>query len=230
MCAPMRRVALTLTVVLAAAAPAHAEEVSDEASTTVPARVKSATWIRAEPEAGARRVAKLRTRTYHRSGEIVIVLSRSESGDWSQVRYPGLGNRVGWVPSRVLDTTKRVRTWLVIDRKTKRLTLWERGKRRMVAPVGVGAPGSPTPAGAFYVREVLWTPNPGGSYGPVAFGLSAYSRHRTNWAGGGQVGVHGTNRPGLIPGRISNGCVRMRNRDIRRLERLMPVGTPVEIR
>src|SRR5829696_2360836 len=34
----------------------------------------------------------------------------------------------------------------------------------------------------------------------------------------------------LIPGRISHGCVRLRNEDIVRLSRLMPVGTPVTIR
>jgi hypothetical protein len=32
------------------------------------------------------------------------------------------------------------------------------------------------------------------------------------------------------PGRVSHGCVRLRNEDIVRLSRLMPVGTPVTIR
>ena len=54
-------------------------------------------------------------------------------------------------------------------------------------------------------------------YGDLAFGLSVYSRYRSDWPGGGQVGVHGTNEPGLIPGHISNGCTRSRNADIRRL-------------
>ena len=43
------------------------------------------------------------------------------------------------------------------------------------------------------------------------------------------VGIHGTNEPQVVPGRVSHGCVRMRNRDILRLGRLMPVGTPVLI-
>jgi lipoprotein-anchoring transpeptidase ErfK/SrfK len=227
----MRRAALSLAVVLAAAAaPAHAEEVSDEASITVPAEVRSATWIREKPASDARRVAKLRTRTYHGSREVVIVLSRTDSGDWSEVRYPGLGNRVGWVPSRVLETEPKIKTWLVIERKRLRLTLWKAGERIATARIGVGASGSPTPAGSFYIRELIWSSNPGGSYGPLAFGLSAYSPQRKTWMGGGQIGLHGTNRPGLIPGRVSNGCIRVRNRDVRRLERLMPVGTPVEIR
>jgi lipoprotein-anchoring transpeptidase ErfK/SrfK len=66
--------------------------------------------------------------------------------------------------------------------------------------------------------------------GVLAFGLSAYSRYRTDWPGGGQVGLHGTNEPELVPGHISNGCIRLRNRDVRRLDRLMSVGTPILIR
>jgi lipoprotein-anchoring transpeptidase ErfK/SrfK len=67
-------------------------------------------------------------------------------------------------------------------------------------------------------------------YGPVAFGTSARSSVLTDWPAGGFVGIHGTDRPDLIPGRVSHGCIRMQNRDIMRLARLMPVGTPLTIR
>ena len=66
-------------------------------------------------------------------------------------------------------------------------------------------------------------------YGPLAFGTSAYSV-LSDWPGGGVIGIHGTDQPGLLPGRPSHGCVRVRNADIRRLARLMPVGTPLTIR
>jgi lipoprotein-anchoring transpeptidase ErfK/SrfK len=52
----------------------------------------------------------------------------------------------------------------------------------------------------------------------------------TDWPAGGFVGIHGTNRPELLPGRVSHGCIRMRNQDILRLARLLPVGTPLTIR
>jgi lipoprotein-anchoring transpeptidase ErfK/SrfK len=65
-------------------------------------------------------------------------------------------------------------------------------------------------------------------YGPIAFGTSAYSR-LSDWPGGGVIGIHGTDQPGLIPGRVSHGCVRVPNRAIRRLARLVGVGTPVLI-
>jgi lipoprotein-anchoring transpeptidase ErfK/SrfK len=41
--------------------------------------------------------------------------------------------------------------------------------------------------------------------------------------------VHGTNHPELLPGAVSHGCIRMTNRAIRKLAKLMPVGTPLTI-
>ena len=98
----------------------------------------------------------------------------------------------------------------------------------MKRPRGVGQDRYPTPPGEFYVRDVVvGFTNP--VYGPVAFGTSARSETVTDWPAGGFVGIHGTDRPDLIPGRVSHGCIRMRNADILRLARLMPIGTPVRI-
>ena len=47
--------------------------------------------------------------------------------------------------------------------------------------------------------------------------------------GGGIVGIHGTNQPGLIPGKISHGCVRVPNANILKLNKLMKVGTPLTV-
>ena len=62
--------------------------------------------------------------------------------------------------------------------------------------------------------------------GAYAFQTSGYSK-LSDWPGGGVVGVHGTNEPNLVPGRPSHGCIRMHNKDIVRLGRLMTVGTPL---
>jgi L,D-transpeptidase catalytic domain len=204
---------------------------SDERTRTLRATVLHAAVVRSRPNAGARRVGALGTRTYFGIADLVVLLGRSASdgGAWSLVRYPGIGRRTGWVPTAALADPEVVSSWLVIDRGRQRVRLFRRGHLAFEAKVGVGARGSPTPGGRFYVRERI-VPQRGSIYGSMAFGLSAYSRHRTDWPGGGQVGVHGTDEPELIPGRISNGCVRLRNRAIRRLDRLMPIGTPVLIR
>jgi lipoprotein-anchoring transpeptidase ErfK/SrfK len=53
---------------------------------------------------------------------------------------------------------------------------------------------------------------------------SARSAVLTDWPDGGFVGIHGTNQPELLPGRVSHGCIRMRNEDIVELGRSMPIG------
>ena len=131
------------------------------------------------------------------------------------------------MPMAALGEIHVVRTRLVIDRRHVRQRLRD-GRPVFRASVGVGETRYPTPAGEFYVRTRLaGYGDP--FYGPVAFGTSARSPVLTDWPGGGFVGIHGTDRPELIPGRISHGCIRMRNADIRRLARLMPLGTPVTI-
>ena len=66
-------------------------------------------------------------------------------------------------------------------------------------------------------------------YGPIVFGTNGRSAVLTEWPGGGFIGIHGTDRPGILPGAVSHGCIRMVNRDIRRLAKLMPIGTPLTI-
>jgi len=122
-----------------------------------------------------------------------------------------------------------VQTLLVLVRRKLRATLYRRGRPIWSAPVGIGKPSTPTPAGHFWIREKFRTPDPGGLYGPVAFGTSDYSV-LSDWPGGGIIGIHGTSEPFLIPGRPSHGCIRVRNKAVRQLWRLMPIGTPLRIR
>ncbi|MBW3593181.1 MAG: L,D-transpeptidase [Actinobacteria bacterium] len=146
-----------------------------------------------------------------------------------RVRLPVLPHgATGWVPRQALGAYATIRTRLVLDRTRLRAELHRGGKVVFRAPIGIGKGKWPTPAGDFYVRNRL-TKFDDPFYGPIAFGTSARSAVLTDWPGGGFVGIHGTNRPGLLPGRVSHGCVRLRNGDILRLARLMPVGTPVRI-
>ena len=122
-----------------------------------------------------------------------------------------------------------VDTRLIVDRRRLTATLLARARRCSARRVGIGRRGAPTPAGTFYVRDRL-TRYASPTYGPIAFGTSATSPTLTDWPAGGFVGIHGTDRPDLLPGRVSHGCIRLRNADILRLARLMPVGTPVTVR
>jgi lipoprotein-anchoring transpeptidase ErfK/SrfK len=172
------------------------------------------------------------TRTPEGTTNIVQVLGRREDAEgrlWLRVALATLPNgRSGWLPRDALGGYASVDTHLVVDLSSLTATLWKQGRAVFRAPVGVGQPRWPTPRGRFYVRNRL-TRYAGPTYGPIAFGTSARSEHLTDWPGGGFIGIHGTDEPGLIPGRISHGCVRMRNRDILALARLMPIGTPLTI-
>ena len=189
------------------------------------------TTARAMPNSSAATLARLGRRTPEGTANTVLVLGRARSAGrvWVRVRLPVLPNdTTGWVPRRALGAYHAVRTRLRVDLERRRITLFADGRERLVAPIGIGRPQSPTPRGRFYVRSRLERFR-SAFYGPLAFGTSARSAVVTDWPGGGFVGIHGTDRPDLIPGRVSHGCIRMRNSDIVRLGRLMPVGTPITI-
>ncbi len=212
---------------LASASPARA---------ATPARwgyVLQATSARSAPSMSARAVARIATATPLGNPNIVEVLTvhRAKRGRiWVRIRLPILPNgSTGWIRRSTIDALHIVRTHLVIDLAQLQATLYRKDQEVFSTQIGAGQGRWPTPAGEFYVRErTRGFGNP--FYGPVAFGLNARSRVLTDWPGGGFVGIHGTNEPGLIPGHISHGCIRMRNDAILRLAKLMPLGTPVTIR
>lgn len=186
---------------------------------------------RAAPRSRAPIVARLATRTPEGTSNLVLVVANAPGarGLWAKVRLPVLpSNTTGWVPRRALGGYRIVQTRLVVDRASLTATLFRDGKPVFRAAVGVGQPQWPTPSGEFYIRNRL-REFKSSFYGPLAFGTSARSSVLTDWPAGGFVGIHGTDRPELLPGPVSHGCIRMRNEDILELGRLMPVGTPLTI-
>jgi L,D-transpeptidase catalytic domain len=210
------------------------ERLSNERTITRWAHTNLRGGIRSKPSWKSKAVGALRWNTEDGLPEVYLALAShvDHAGGqvWIKIRIPGRPNgRTGWVRQEQLSNLELVETQLTIDRRRLRATLRKRGKVIWRSPIGVGAPGTGTPGGKFWIRERL--PNLGGSpiYGPWAFGTAAYSK-LSDWPGGGVVGIHGTNQPELIPGRPSHGCIRVPNPRIRKLARIMPVGTPVRIR
>ena len=198
------------------------------------AYVNAPVTARSQPSPTAARAGRLGIRTEDGTDELVSVLGRSADAGgrmWLHVSLPTRPNgSTGWVPRSALGTLVRVRTWLRIDLRRLRLELIRSGRVVMVARIGAGRSIWPTPRGRFYVRDRLFGPSLGAIYGPLAFGTSAHSSVLTDWPGGGVIGIHGTNQPGLLPGHVSHGCIRLRNADIVRLGHLLVLGTPVTIR
>lgn len=212
---------------------AEVERVSTPGKTSYFAYVNRAEVAREEPSPTAKKVAKLTLRTPEKTDDLVFVLDRTEvdGEEWLRVRLPVRpNNTTGWVPADAVSSLQPVNTWLKISTKTYKITLIRNGKKVFSAPIGVGQSQWPTPKGQFYIRAKLKGYGGKGSvYGPLAYITSATSDTLTDWPGGGLVGVHGTNQPGILPGRVSHGCVRLKNADILKLEKLMPVGTPITI-
>ena len=196
------------------------------------ATVTHSVTARARPDIGSEPVATLDAETEEGTTNVVLVLGQTGADDsgWVHVRLPVLPNgRTGWVPRDALGGYQFVNTRLVVDRAKLTATLFEDGQPVFQAPVGVGTPAAPTPAGEFYVRlKLAGFDDP--FYGPIAYGTNARSAVLTDWPGGGYIGIHGTNMPQLLPGRVSHGCIRLRNEDILRLSALMSVGTPLTVR
>jgi len=212
--------------------PFGSERLSNERTVTRWAHELFPGTIYRKPWVASPAVGRLHNLTEDRELEIYLVLEShidSLGQTWMRVRIPKRPNgNTGWVKAEHLGGLEVVRTMLRIDRATQRAQLYKRGKIIWSSRIGVGKRGTPTPAGRFYVRELLRNLGGDGLYGPWACGTSAYSV-LSDWPGGGVGGSHGTNQPQLIPGRPSHGCIRVPNAKISKLAKLMPLGTPVEI-
>jgi hypothetical protein len=189
--------------------------------------------VRSEPSSSARAVTTLETRTTDDTQNIVLVLDGTEvspSETWYHVRLAILpNNSTGWVRGDNLGRLFAVHTHLYVDRAKLTATLKRDGVTVFQTPVGIGRSASPTPRGEFYIRNKL-TKFDDPAYGPIAFGTSGRSAVLTDWPDGGVIGIHGGARPELLPGRVSHGCIHMRNVALLKLAQLMPVGTPLTIR
>lgn len=162
-------------------------------------------------------------------GPLTFLVQENTSG-WVRVLLPVRPNQSqGWV--RASDVSlRRVDYRMTVSTRRHELTVYEKGRVVLRAPVGLGAGTTPTPGGVFYLKELLKPSNPKGAYGPYAFGLSGYSPVLYDFGGGqGELGIHGTNDPKSLGRSVSHGCIRVRNDVITKLAKLLPLGVPVQI-
>ena len=123
---------------------------------------------------------------------------------------------------------------LRIERDHLRMTAFLDDDVIMEFPIGIGSYGK-TPEAKFVIDTRLVNPDwyvPEG--GVIRFGEPGHAIG-TRWLGFRPTrdfegyGIHGTNDPSSVPGRESQGCIRMLNEDIEDLYPLISVGTVVEI-
>ncbi|SDC68055.1 L,D-transpeptidase catalytic domain [Paenibacillus sp. UNCCL117] len=124
--------------------------------------------------------------------------------------------------------------YLIIEKKTNRLSVVHNGRIIRTMPVATGRRKGLTPTGTFrivtkivkpwYVRKQIPGGDPANPLGTRWMGLNVPG------TGGYTYGIHGTNRPYAIGSSVSSGCIRMLNRDVEWLYRHMPLGTVVLIK
>ena len=129
-------------------------------------------------------------------------------------------------PKAEQKTEKRI----AINVASRLLTYYENDKKIAMYPLGLGKTYSPTPVGYFKILEKVvnptWTDPASGysiSSGPDNPLGYRWMQIKDNY------GIHGTNRPDSIGGYVSNGCIRMLEKDVEKLFAAVDVGTPVDI-
>jgi hypothetical protein len=107
---------------------------------------------------------------------------------------------------------------IVINISDRVLKLYNDGNLYKKYRIAVGKSSTPTPIGDWIV---IWKSYRSGDiFGTRFLGLDV------PWGG---YGIHGTNRPWSIGHFISQGCIRLCNKDIEELFEWVPVGTSVRI-
>jgi L,D-transpeptidase catalytic domain len=206
---------------------------SNENTFTRWAYVNSIAWIRQAPSSSSPRVGHLSLYTQDGFSSIYVVL-RAHWGarrqEWVKLRIPGRPNgRTGWVQRSALGSFYLTHLLVIVNRERRRMYFSSRGHQIWSAPVGVGKPSTPTPAGHFWINERFTITDPSSGYYPYAFGTTDYST-LTDWPGGGVVGIHGPYYDAQgIPGQISHGCIRLKVADDFWLAGHLELGTPLRV-
>jgi hypothetical protein len=120
---------------------------------------------------------------------------------------------------------------ITLNLASRLLTIYEGDVKVRIYPVGVGKTSTPTPIGYYKVTDKEMNPewiDPDNTNFRIESGEENPLGYR--WIGlFGNYGIHGTNKPDSIGGYVSNGCIRMYEKDVENLYNMVPLGTPVEI-
>ncbi|MEO6866968.1 MAG: L,D-transpeptidase [Gaiellales bacterium] len=192
--------------------------------------VDRAVSARATP--GGREIGTLPSQSkYLGSSMQAWVQSVSADGAWGKVTIPWSPsvNRAAWVPLAGASQSA-TRILVVGDISDRTLRVYRGCTLQFAAPMAVGAPGSPSPVGRFWVTDRVAVPRSQPEFGSYAFGLSTIQPHPpAGWTGGNQMAIHGTNAPGSIGTPASAGCLRVSEQTLSKLRTMVGLGTPVVI-
>ena len=131
----------------------------------------------------------------------------------------------------LLVTPAQAQKKIFVNVASRLMFLYDGNTRLAMYNLGLGKVSTPTPTGYFQINSKEINPPwidpsdpeyevPSGPDNPLGYRWMEIQ---------GNYGIHGTNRPESIGGYVSNGCIRMNERDVEELFDAVQVGTPVEI-
>ena len=142
-------------------------------------------------------------------------------------------NTSGWI-QKSSATLGETETLLIIDISERKAALFIGEDLILEAPVAIGAAQTPTPA-VEAIIDTIWNRSTSETflpslYGQLLFGLNKHSEALEDFDGKRPaLAIHGTDEPELIGSAVSNGCIRMHNRDIALFAEHVTLGTRVSI-
>lgn len=211
-----------------------AAEAADRSPVQLPATgelVSSNLAVRAAPRSHARLLRVLHR--FRQNGQFAVVLAVREQrvggGWWYELSLPGRPNgQRGWVRGDLVDLQPALNRIVVhVGERRIEVRRIADGRLLLSAAVAVGKPGTETPLGRDYYVQARYVPEDP-FYGTFVLVTSASSK-LSDWPDGGFAGIHGTDEPGLLGDAVSHGCVRVSNAVAHALERLAPLGSPVDL-
>ena len=192
------------------------------------ARLLRRTALRQAPRAEARVLVDARTRTDFGNTTVLYVDERRDG--WARVHHPELGNgERAWVAERDVEFVRE--PWAIeVDLSDRRAEVFLHGEVIDRFRVGVGRSGSDTPTGTFAVTDLIRTEG-ASAYGCCILALTGHQPSLpAGWIGGDRLALHGTPDESSVGAARSAGCIRLRERDLRRLLRRIRLGSRVTIR
>ena len=185
--------------------------------------------VRFHARPGGRLLFRVLPRTLY--GHRLVLSVTQRRGAWAAVPTWLLPNgRRAWVRvSRATFAQRRTRWHLDADLSARTLTATHAGAVVRTLRVAIGTRATPTPAGTFAVTDKIDGRGYGASYGCCILALTGHQPRVRTGSVDGRLAIHGTNAPGRVGARASQGCLRAVDADVRWLRRHVPVGTQLTI-
>jgi len=193
-------------------------------------KVRPGHVVRMHARPGGKLIFRVLPKTVY--GRRLILSVTQRRGAWAAVPTFLLPNgRRAWVRvSRRTFVVRRTRWRISADLSARTVTVFHGDQRVRTLRVAIGARWTPTPPGTYAVTDKLKGRPFGSSYGCCILALSGHQPKIRTGPIDARLAIHGTDRPDLVGARVSQGCLRATDREVRWLMRTVPVGTQVTIR